>query len=119
MPKQNLVLTPYCQPRRTANPRPSGRSGFVLTRVAAGNLLCTSRAYAPLPCCLAFRTGDVEPPLEFLADLMCPIHSDPNNWIINHLFIEPSANSDFIDPIQLPNFVFDLCDIHIDHLRNL
>jgi hypothetical protein len=86
--------------------------GFVLTRVAAGTLVCTSRAYAPLPCCLPFRAGDVEPPLKFLADTTRPIYSDPTNEIVGRFFIEPSAYSDFVDPIQSPNFVFDLCDVH-------
>jgi hypothetical protein len=74
----------------------------------------TSRAYAFFPCCLPFRAGDVELPLDFLADMTRPIHSDPNNYIINRFLIEPSADSDLIDPIQLPNFIFDLCDIHDD-----
>jgi hypothetical protein len=57
---------------------------------------------------LPFRADDLETSPEFLADLTRPIYSNPNKLIINRFSFEPSANCDFIDPIQLPNFVFDL-----------
>jgi hypothetical protein len=87
--------------------------GFVLTRVAAETLVCTSRAYASLHA--ACLSG------------LVTLNLRSNSWRISRAraipilqidhqppFIEPSANSDFIDPIQLPNLVFDLCDIHND-----
>jgi hypothetical protein len=49
------------------------------------------------------------------------IYSDSDKQIINRFCVEPSAYCDFIDPIQHPNFVLDLCDVHkrFPNLRNI
>jgi hypothetical protein len=87
--------------------------GFVLTRVAAETLVCTSRAYASLHA--ACLSGLVTLNLRSNSWRISRARSIPILQIDHQPpFIEPSANSDFIDPIQLPNLVFDLCDSHND-----
>jgi hypothetical protein len=46
------------------------------------------------------------------ADLTPPIHSDPPNEILSYLLVDPSKDFHFLDPIQVPDFIFDLCGIH-------
>jgi hypothetical protein len=48
-------------------------------------------------------------------------HSDPGKKIGRRFFIDPSEDFDFVDPIQLPDLVFDLFGIHdvLDGLRLL
>jgi hypothetical protein len=46
------------------------------------------------------------------ADLTPPIHSDPPNEILSYFLVDPSEDFHFLDPIQVSNFIFDLCGIH-------
>jgi hypothetical protein len=84
---------------RSSTPAAPDAPGFVLTRVVTKPWCSLREAYTSFPGCLPFRPGDVEPPLEFLADITRSIYSNPNKLIINRFSFEPSANCDFIDPV--------------------
>jgi hypothetical protein len=83
-----------------------------LNGIVGSILLNIVRLYTVSQGCSPFGTNDVEPPFEFLADPTRPFCSDPTNEIICYFLIDPSCDFDFIDPIQIPNRVLDLCGIH-------
>jgi len=49
---------------------------------------------------------------DFLADLKRPIYSEPAKEMLCHFSIDPSVDFDLVHSVQLPDFVFDLSDIH-------
>jgi hypothetical protein len=55
---------------------------------------------------------DTAPQLKFLPDLNRSIDSDSTCEIFCYFSIEPPEDFDFVGPIQLPNFMHDLCGIH-------
>ena len=54
--------------------------------------------------------GNLANPFDLLPDLTRPIRSDPA--ITCHFLIDPAIDSNFIDPVQLSNLIFDLFGIH-------
>jgi hypothetical protein len=59
---------------------------------------------------MRFWIGRIAQAFYLLADLKGPIRSDPRRP--RYFFVDPSIQSDSIDPIQFSNLVFDLLGIH-------
>ena len=61
--------------------------------------------------CLSGLTKGVASQVKLPADLTPAIDSDPPNEILSYFLVDPSEDFHFLDPIQIPNFIFDLCGI--------
>jgi hypothetical protein len=61
---------------------------------------------------LPFGAKGVASQFKLPPDLAPPFHSDPPNEILSYLLVDPPEDFHFLNPIQVPNFIFDLCGIH-------